>query len=182
MLHELQKRNHTNMFHAIDRNGDGVLSWDDHQLILDRFAQATGLSTDSAEYDALRGAIAQNWDELKRHADLDKDDVVDLDEWLAHNDRMLSTKEGYQIAITAIAEMMLGLADDDRDGRLTLANWTMLLGIYGVEARHAGQSFGRVDLDRDGVVTMDELMKAVTQFVLSPNPNDPGHWLLGPPA
>jgi Ca2+-binding EF-hand superfamily protein len=170
------------MFHAIDRNEDGVLSWDDHQLILDRFAAATHLSADSAEYQALRGAIARNWEELKVHADLDRDDVVDLEEWLAHNDRMLGTKEGYEIAISSISNMLLGLADDDRDGKLTLANWTMLLGVYGADAQRAQQSFARVDLDGDGIVTVSELMQAVEQFVGSSNPDDPGHWLLGPPA
>src|SRR6476620_4250198 len=144
MLHQLQKRNHTAVFKMLDRNADGVLSWEDHQTILDRFAAATNLSARSGEYAALRGAIQRNWEELKKHADLDKDDVVNLDEWLAHYERMLSTKEGYQIAMEAMAQMLLGLADDDRDGKLTVANYTMLLGVYGVDANRAAQAFAKV--------------------------------------
>ncbi len=37
-------------------------------------------------------------------------------------------------------------------------------------------------VERHGrVVEKDELMHAVEQFVGSANPEDPGHWLLGPP-
>src|SRR6185369_4304435 len=173
--------NHSAVFKLLDRNADGVLSWEDHELILDRFATATNLSTGSGEFAALRGAIQQNWEELKAHADLDKDDVVNLGEWLAHYERMLSTKEGYEVAVAGMAQMFLGLADDDRDGKLTLANYTMLLGVYGVDGKRAAQAFEHVDQDRDGIVTAQELMDAVGQFFGSANPQDPGHWLLGPP-
>jgi Ca2+-binding EF-hand superfamily protein len=182
MFHELQKRNQSSFFRMIDFNKDGVITWADHEAILDRFAAATKMSKGSPEFTALRGAIERNWDELKKHADLDKDDAVGLDEWIAHHERMMATPEGYRIAIAAISEMLLGLADDDRDGKLTPANYVMLLGVYGVGADKATQAFAKMDVDRDGKVSTEELMNAVEQFVKSANPNDPGHWLIGPPA
>ena len=182
MLSELQKRNQTRMFNLVDRNQDNKLTWEDHQAILDRMAKASNISTASPEYLGLKGAIEANWNELKRHADLDKDDAVTLDEWIAHHDRMLGTKEGYQLAIAAITQSLLGIADRDRDGKLSQSDWTMLLDVYGVDGTKAKQSFEKLDTDHDGVMTQQELLSAVEQFVRSTNPSDPGHWLLGPPA
>ncbi len=182
MFNELQKRNQTRFFHMIDRNRDGKLTWEDHELIITRLAAATKIATTSPEFGVLRGAIEANWNELKKHADLDKDGAVSLEEWISHHERMVGLPGGYEIAIHAISDSLLGIADDDRDGKLTLANYTMLLDVYGVAADHAKQAFQHVDQDKDGVVTKEELLTAVSQFVRSTDPNDPGHWLIGPPS
>jgi Ca2+-binding EF-hand superfamily protein len=182
MFTELQRRNQTRFFHMIDRNRDGKLTWEDHELIITRLAAATKIPPSSPEFGALRGAIERNWNELKQHADLDKDDAVSLEEWISHHERMVGIPGGYEIAIHAISDSLLGIADDDRDGKLTLANYIMLLDVYGVNADHAKQAFQNIDTDKDGIVSKDELLAAVSQFVQSSNPNDPGHWLIGPPS
>jgi Ca2+-binding EF-hand superfamily protein len=182
MLQELQKRNHTNFFNLLDKDSDGFLTWDDQELFLDSFTKTTGLAKASPECEHLRGAIRKNWDELLKHADSNRDGKISLAEWLAHQDRMVSTEEGYRIAVSAIADSLFQLADDDRDGKLSLANYTKLLEIYGVDGARAREAFGRVDTDHNGIVTIAELTAAVQQFMRSANPDDPGHWLLGRPS
>jgi len=111
MLNGLQTRNLTTMFRIFDASGNNVISWADYETLLHRFADRVGIEPDSADFNELRERYHRDWQELRHEADAGLDGTVGLNEWLRYHDRAISTPEGYDIAVTAVAEMMIALAD-----------------------------------------------------------------------
>jgi Ca2+-binding EF-hand superfamily protein len=181
MLNLLQTRNLTTMFRIFDATGNNAVSWSDYETLLRRFGERVGLPSDSREMAELRERFLRDWQELRSLADTTHDGKVGLQEWLQYHDRALGTEEGYKIAVSSVAELMIALADDDGDGVISQENYRGLLGAFGLGGSRADEAFAKLDRNASGRISSDELMKAVDEFVGSDDPSAAGHWLWGDP-
>ena len=71
------------------------------------------------------------------------------------------------------------MADTDGNGVLDPGEYTRLAAVYGVDADQAARAFGRLDLDRNGVLDTAELSQAISQFFAPQGPGSHGSAAFG---
>lgn len=180
MLSEMQQRKLTRLFTLYDADHDGGLTRGDYEQTAQRVASAYALAPGSAEHTHLVTSLVAQWDFVQRLADTDNDDRVDLAEYQAGWDNLLSNRETFGALVGSFADASIASADKDGDGRLTRQEFVGSLRGFLVADAEADDAFNRLDQNADGYLTRDELVKATDEFFNSPDPNAPGNWLLGP--
>ena len=180
-LSEIQIRKLTNLFNAFDVNKDGLAERADHLAIVDRACSIRGFAPGTPSHGELHAKLLPIWEMLERHADTDGDRAVDLKSWLKYFDAVIDgPPEGMTGAIAAGVGNVLDMVDLDGDGRLNLSEYRALLRVYGINEEHAAQTFPRLDLDKDGFISRDEMLELFRQWFTSSDPAAPGNQLWGP--
>ena len=75
---------------------------------------------------------------------------------------------------------MLGLWDQNGDGKLSVQEYAKLGWCYGITEEAMREAFQHLDRNGDGYLTIEELTKAVDEFYRSDDPDAPGNWTFGP--
>ena len=161
-------------FAAIDANGDGVLDAGDYQLAARRLCEAFGYTADSAPARAVAAALGALFDGMLAHMDADGDRVITRDEFVTAAGREVGDRAGFDAAAGATARTLIQVADTDGNGVLDAGEYTRLAAVYGVDADEAARAFGRLDLDRNGVLDTAELSQAISQFFAPEGPGSRG--------
>jgi len=182
MANALQTRNFGALFKMMDANRDGVIDWNDYELMLDRFSTLFSLPPSSEGYLALKQLMESDFQALLTNADKNLDGTVDPKEFLDYHDKMVATEEGYRIAVQSFADLIIGFGDADQDGFLSKDDYAIMLRALNVDNASAGQAFAKLDANGDGKISAQELTTAIGQYMRSSNVDDPGHWLFGAPA
>lgn len=151
-------------FAALDTNGNGVLDAGDCQVAARRLCEAFGYAADSAAARAVAGALGALFDRMLTHMDANGDQVISRDEFVTAAGREISDRAGFDAAAGATARTVIQVADADGNSVLDPAEYARLAALYGVGADQATRSFGRLDLDRNGVLDAAELGQAISQF------------------
>jgi hypothetical protein len=74
---------------------------------------------------------------------------------------------------------VFGVADSDRDGRITVEEMMAAQIKSGMRPQETRAVFDRLDTDADGYVTDKEYVQAAREFYLSDDPNAPGNAIAG---
>ena len=82
MLTDLQTKKLTRYFQVYDIDDDGRIDGSDFERIVENVRILHG--TEGKGPDALRDAYMARWERLRESADVDGDQGVDIDEWLAY--------------------------------------------------------------------------------------------------
>lgn len=165
-------------FGPFDANGDGRLTLDDYEVFALRLAQAYGEPPGSPAASAVRNGYRGLWRAVAARADVDADGAVSPAEFLGWLDSA-TTGDGFEREIRPLAEAVIGLADDDRDGRLTAPELGRLLRACDLADDAVGAVSAALDRDRDGCVSAGELVAVVRRFCRDPATDGPGRWLFG---
>jgi len=172
------------MFHLTDTNKDGCLELGDFEGLAKGFVKARNLAPDAPQAKGLQSRYRATWD-LLQEADADQDGEVTLQEFLDWYDKLMSRRDVFDQMIRLEAQHGLiqhGLLelDQDGDGRITLSEHKSGMAALGLSQHEVEESFQRLDVDGDGYLSYEEMLKAVTDFYYSDDPNAPGNWLMGP--
>lgn len=151
-------------FAVLDANGNGVLDAGDCQVAARRLGEAFGYPADSAAARAVAGALRALFDRMLAHMDANGDQVISREEFLTAAAREFGDRAGWDAAAGATARTVIRVAGTDGSGVLDPAQYTRLAAVYGLGAEAAARSFGRLDLDRNGVLDAAELGQAISQF------------------
>jgi len=179
MLSDLQKRKLTSMFKAYDFDDDGFLVEADYQKVIDNLAEARGWKPDSPQYETLRDAYMGVWQGLRSHADANRDDRVSFDEMVAYNQGVMESRVRFEGEVLALGGLLFDLADMDGDGQIQPADMASFHRCLG-EDIPSGDVFRRLDTNGDGRISKDEIVRHVSDFYYSSDPDAPGNWLFGP--
>ena len=179
MLTELQQRKLTRLFHVYDGNRDGVLERGDYERIATGIADFLEIPLNSAERDSHVAIYMAGWDGLQQLADLDHDNQVTLDEWLAANDSLLQQPEMFEALAVANTESTMNWEDKDRDGRIARAEYLGVAQSYVMTQEEAEEAFQHLDRDGDGYIDKAEMLQNMREFFMSDDPDAPGNWLVG---
>jgi juvenile hormone diol kinase len=180
MLTDLQKRKLPNLFAVHDLNKDGELEQSDFTQYTRRIASTRGWAPGSPQYNELLGKFMVFWEGLRGIADTRHDQRVTLDTWFAYWEQILGTKGMYDQILHPLADLIFKLLDNDGDGAVKADEYALLYSSGGLDPKLAAAAFSRLDMDHDGQLSVDELLKLLGQFFRSNDPEEPGNWLFGP--
>ncbi len=78
-----------------------------------------------------------------------------------------------------IVKILFRYFDDNNDEYLNSYEYMSLLASFRAEFRHAKASFELLDLNKDGLISLEEFRTAVWEFMTSDNSESPGNHLFG---
>ncbi|GMV03732.1 MAG: hypothetical protein AMXMBFR53_00140 [Gemmatimonadota bacterium] len=180
MLTDLQKKKLTRYFRVYDVDDDGRIGPADFDRVLENVRALHRADMNSSAHRALQGGYLSRWEALRTAADANQDGSVDLQEWLAHWDGVLTDEARYKEAVASVSQLLFEVFDTDEDGVLGADEFCNFYGIYGLKSAEARRVFLDLDLDGDGQVTLEELLAMVNEFYRSDDPDAPGNGLFGP--
>ncbi len=165
-------------FGALDADGDGRLTEDDFEVFALRLVQAFGEPPGSPSALAVRHRYRELWRAVASRSDADDDGAVSPVEYLRWLDAA-TWDDGFDQDVLPLAEAVVRLLDADADGVVDGVEFTRLLRACGLSDDEAATAFADVDRDRDGAVSVAEIVAVVRGFCLDPAPGSAGHWLFG---
>ncbi|NUS45044.1 MAG: calcium-binding protein [Mycobacteriaceae bacterium] len=169
-------------FDTFDTDGNGVIERDDFTLAATRLADEFRQPFDSPHRMRMLALSEQLWDVLSAAADSDSDGGITLAEYkAAFADGLLVTEDNFDAGYRPVLEAVMTIADADGDGKLGADEYVRWTGAWmGLSAPVARAVHGRLDSDRDGVVSVDTVLGAIRDYYFDEAPDSAGGWLLGP--
>lgn len=180
MLSDLQRAKLTRYFWMYDVDEDGEIGPRDFARVLENIRILYRVPDHSLAFRLLKETFSRRWEGLRQSADADHDGGVDLGEWLAYFDQVLSDEDRYREEIASVTSSLLAIFDTDEDGRLGPDEFSDFYGAYGQPASLARQIFVDLDEDGDGAISRQELVDMADEFFHSDDPSSPGNRLFGP--
>jgi Ca2+-binding EF-hand superfamily protein len=178
MLSDVRKRKLTRVFRVFDKNGDGRLQASDYEAFAHSVAEARGFQEGAPGYSLLSMRYQAMWESLRTSVELDEDGAVSLEQFLKSREEMLRGQTPEQFAEERVGPMM-ALLDLDGDGVLSPTEFHQFKDIfYGGEAGSA-ETFKKLDLNDDGVISREEMLQHIISFFFSDDPDAAGNWLYG---
>ncbi|MGA8117559.1 MAG: EF-hand domain-containing protein [Actinocatenispora sp.] len=174
MASEFQRRKIAGVFEAMDTDGDGFLREGDFATLTDRWITIRG-TDDRAR---LTSIMMGWWGTLHAvaHPDGDvRDEKVTLDDVMAVVDRLGAMPD----AVTGTADAMFEAIDENRDGRISGAEYNRLIEAWNGCPTDTDAVFPLLDLDGDGHLSRVEFVQLWTEFWVGDDPEEPGTWVFG---
>lgn len=177
---DLRRRKLTRYFEVHDLDGDGRIELADFDRVAENLRTRRGLPADAPAVAALRSAYRGFWSTLQAAADTDGDGGVDLEEWLAHWDRVLADDRRYQAEVAEVLHRLFALFDQDRTAAIEADEFCDFHAAHGLSPAFARSVFMDLDDDGDGAVDWTEFLEMAHAFYLGDDPGAAGNRLFGP--
>jgi len=179
MLTTLQKQKFDNYFRHLDRDGDGVIEWEDFEAVVENIRTARGWEAQDERHRRLVEAQRYYWQKLSEIVDTDGDGKISPAEFQAFHEsigREIDAQGKPPAWAVALVHAYHRVLDANGNGTIGVNEYAVYLKALGATTEPA-EAFGRLDLDRDGKIDIDEMEELYTQYVISNNPSDPGNYL-----
>ncbi len=180
-LSEFKRKKFEQTFQVLDRNGNGVLDWDDFAQVAFTLREAHDWAEDAPKFQALLGALQNYWERMLELMDTDGNSTIDRYEYLEFYQRFAEElpRLGGQVPEWAL-DLFTALhraVDTDNDGAINEGEYALYLKALGSRS-DASVAFRHFDIDGDVYLDMDELEILVAQYLTSDDPTEPGNWFV----
>ncbi|XP_054280769.1 sarcoplasmic calcium-binding protein-like [Macrosteles quadrilineatus] len=163
-------------FHGIlDLNKDGVISFDDLQILVDRFVDLGHLSPHHQQ--ELNNIIKRMWEE--RWGSIDPYNMVTTEQYLDDMHHVINDKQLRKKVHTFLPYLFKAL-DKDRSGLISVQEYKLFFQCLGLSNEAAVVSFSVIDENNDGQISLKEFVKLGRQFFLSEDHKSPSKMFWGP--
>ncbi|HEX7307560.1 EF-hand domain-containing protein [Lentzea sp.] len=167
MTSVVSHENDVRRFEKWDADGDGFIGRGDYEAEARRIVAAFGETLNSGRGRAVMEALVVLHRRQAEAAGVGPGGAMTLEQYLAANQRLMFDRgdEGFDDLLRPTISAIADLCDTDRDGlvdKVELRRW--LGSAVGLSDAASDAAFDRIDLDGDGVLTVDELVIAVREF------------------
>jgi Ca2+-binding EF-hand superfamily protein len=181
MLTKLQRRKLTRLFNVWDANGDGVITTDDPAQVARNLAELQGLKPGSPEYEGFYSGFMLYQNDFLQAIGVDEHGRVKLEKWLAYHEEMLQEEKRFENTALMVAELMFDLMDQNGDGKITPEEYGGWMRAFRIKEQEITKEvFQKLDLNKDGTLSKQELLELTREFYYSDDPEARGNWALGP--
>lgn len=173
---DIQKTKILHFFNVLDHDGNEILEQEDFELVSDAICDIRKLEKNSTE--RLNLGIKAHSIFVQVLKDLEKDTaVIKKEEWLKFFERqILSRSEDY---ISKVSAYIFSLFDQDEDKFIDESEYLDMFKAYGLYTAQAKKAFDLLDLNGDGKISKEELLKAFDDFFFAKDEKAPGNWIFG---
>lgn len=176
----LQDRKFKTAFGLIDNNKNGVIGWKDVLRIAERIREGYGWTNETPRYLQLVQRLKSGWEKILQVQDLDRNGTLSYNEYVS-----LIARIGVEWAVNnalpawalEIGTALLSVLDVNGDGTYSVKEYAGYLRAIGSDA-DAKKVFAKLDINKNGKLTFDELLELAKQFATSNDPASPGNYLV----
>ena len=179
MLTNLQKRKLTRFFNVWDADGDGVITTKDPEQVAQNLAKLQGLVPGSSEREGLYSGLLSYQNDFLKAVDVDESGRITLEEWLAYHEQMLQDEKRFEGTALMAIEVMFALMDQNGDGKISLEEYGKCMKALRIKDL-TEKALQKLDLNRNGILSKEEVLQLTREFFYSDDPDAPGNWALGP--
>jgi Ca2+-binding EF-hand superfamily protein len=153
-------------FELYDTDGDGSIERRDLEAEARRIVEAFGEPEGSPKAQALLHAYPHMWDYMMQKAGRDPGQSLSAEQFVEIADaQMLSQGAvGFSNMLRPSIRAMVDLCDVDGDGQVNPEEFRKWLGAIGNDQIDADEAFRQVDADRNGKLSVEELVAAVGKY------------------
>jgi Ca2+-binding EF-hand superfamily protein len=180
MLTALQTRKLTRAFHLFDLDQSGVMDRQDCELVVQATTQVMGYAPGSPEYTTYHAEYMAGWDALLALADSDGDQRLTATEFCTAFGKLMAQPEQFNAVVLGFVKTAITLWDSNQDGKVSEQEYKNYLLTIQVTEAEAADAFRRLDLDRDGYLSREEIFQNMKEYYFTDDPNAPGNWFFGP--
>lgn len=179
MLGDSQKRKFEHLFTRMDANGDGQIDASDLELIVTRVGEVRGPNADASRLAALSEKYRFMHQGMVAMADTDKSGKVSKQEWVAYLDKVVNDQAMYAQVIGALTQLFHQLIDRNGDDKNDVEDYRAFLQVIRADASAADATFGKIDSDGDGELSLENLEVAMKDFFQNDGLGGPGTYFFG---
>ena len=180
MLTEFQQRKFVKLFSMYDTTHNGMLAHQDFEKIVERITNLRNWSRRSPRYQILDNKYKYQWKQLIKKADKAHNQEISLEEWLDYHETVLNNQNRYHDEVQSLMEIVVEAFDENEDGKLTQQDWGKFLSVYSVSPVYTQFVFPTLDVNQNGFLTKEEVLKLIFEFYHSDAPNIRANSLFGP--
>jgi len=183
------RHKHLFIYHKYwDFDGDGSLTWDDFNLMAEKYAvyQRRG-KYEKDVVDRWMKIVKSWWESLSSQADTNKDCQVDFDEWLKFFEKLAGTTKSHKDLpefLRNFIQLYFVTLDYNKDGLFDIKDYRTYLANYNMDVTRAEECFNYMlnddDIKHGGKLTRERFDNLIYDFFTSSDPNSPGKYICGP--
>jgi Ca2+-binding EF-hand superfamily protein len=180
MLTENQKKKIIHLFRVLDTNDNGCLQIDDFVRVGEAIVHNLELDDSSRQSREIKVQSSRLFVQLL--VDIETEDMqITMEDWLKFFEAQLD--KGVKGMVTnyvyrTMAYIFL-LFDLNHDKVISYLEYANMISIYGIPPKYCKQSFNRIDLNSDGMISEEEMLTALEDFFYSDDPDGPGSLIFG---
>jgi Ca2+-binding EF-hand superfamily protein len=176
---ELQDRKLDRAFDHLDADRDGAIDRGDLVGLGARVLLGFGEPPTSVRGRTLLDSFDQMWAALVARLDLEDDGRISRAQFRRGMIAAFIDGPDYEPVFRPAAQSLASLCDVDADGMVDPAEFQIMQRAYGTEEGDIGTAFSALDSDKDGRLTVAELVAAAETFYTGDDPRADGNWLFG---
>jgi Ca2+-binding EF-hand superfamily protein len=181
MLSPFQKEKLTHYFRILDYDNNGVIEKDDFTAIAENLCVLWGIQEGTPDYDKYMELFGASWTDFRKAVRKEDTQVATLDEWLEFADEYLvnGSEAFFDRYVKQTTREIFDCFDVNHDRYIALDEYIDLFMAYHIPVRYSARSYTKLDLNKDDLLSLEELLSAVDEFFRSDDQDAPGNWLFG---
>lgn len=174
MLSEFRKQKVKKNFTFLDANLNGFIDNEDFDAICERFRSEFGWELNGDADKFFRTQYYALWQNLMSQSDLNQDGKISIEEFLATYEVAIADDTSFEKYVLPFFEGMYPILDSDGDGNVKLEDYQCFYRCHDNTQEQATLAFHKMDLNKDGILTREEVLECFRAFYMSEDVNHPG--------
>lgn len=183
------RHRHLYIFHNFwDYNKDGILTWDDFNIIAENYTKLQRHGKLEKEvYERWKSILERWWNELTEHADFNKDRIVEFDEWLKFFTNLGKSTKGPQELpdfLQKYLHLLFLIMDSNKDGLVCVKDYKKYLKTHNMDIAKADECFSQMlneeDIANGNAMSSDSFKANVYDYWVSQVQDCKGRYICGP--
>ena len=146
----------------LDLNKDGVISFDDYQLLAKKFSDLGHLSPAASKefHEVMEKLWEEQWGEISPY------NLIPVEKYLSEMQHVLHDKS-LKKKVHRFLPYLFRAVDKDGSGLISLKEFTLFFKCLGLSEQDASKSFAAIDENNDGSLSIKEFVKLGRDYFIT---------------